>query len=635
MIIADNKQHTEFRQTNADAHRVTPIAFEPPALICHQAFWISPGLPQSDLAERREHVKEAIDGFILETARNIKSIVDHSVRLAPFVGNLAVLFSKVVDCKTLIFSNALFRSGDDTSVLNDQQRAITGIFDSDHRVVSILFHWTKLRVTIRFEMHGEYFVVTSLIEGLVADGKPTLAITLDQLARYNELSPHQATAVARYLYETIWNDFSQIIFPARQSPTSESIFFPIFVDARGLVVSTSVVSCDELKFAEPTAWPSGAKSLAEKCLPLLFPIGASRDRRYECSASYLLDGRAIYMTSLGPQIPEATARRRVPVTYLLCTHPSLSSWERGRIIDLVQLMGTSRLAALRDLSALRTAGRQLATLDRYILDARAEVPSSNDEARTAIRDAHDQFNEVTRKFNATTRTDYGISYRVERSRYYVSKFRSNISQLRMWSVEGFQKYDLFVEQRLGSTFDFIDRLGMRYGRASSSLSLLDEYYLSIQSNQIAERQREISQRQAATVDRETTISNAIQEIQKYGEFILIAALLPYYLLGLVSHILASHHAVKYWSVLIWAGCFYLAMRREYRKETTVDGGRQPAERALYGVLNRYYRSGTLAIVIGVCLTLWASQEFVAPIVRNALEDISHWLPLATDSEIQD
>jgi hypothetical protein len=637
MTFEANEQLLEFRQTNADAHRVTPTDFDAPALICHQAFWIAPRARQSMSAIWRVKIKRMIDSFLLATARNIQSHIDSDVRIEPRVGNVVVLFSNIAAAKHLV-PDPRFRLTDarlNYDILTDPERAI---FDSDHRVISIHFHWFGLQVKLRFEMHGEYFVVTTFIElaGTGARTLPKFGKTLDQLRRYDQLPSAEAIQITQFLYERIWDIFARAIFPSElfRSKANQKVFANIFADARGLVLSGETVAFDGIRFAAPTEWPTGAENLVKKYLPLLRPIGAERDRRYECSVSYILDGRAIYMTSLGPQIPQLAARRRVPVTYLLCAHPTVTEWQRGRIIDLVQLMGVNRLAALKDLSALRDAGRQLASLDQHIVTARDAVPTGDEEETAkAIRRAHDQFNMITGTFNAGTRTNYGILYRVERSRYYVSRFRSNIAQLRIWRLEGYQKYDLFVEQRLGSTFDFIDRLGRRYERAINSLSLLDEYNLSIQSNVIAKSQRDME-------SKETEISDRIAKIQRYGEFILIFALLPYYIIGLISHVLDSHHTIKYLTFAIWAATALLAAHRTFKEEKKIKPGPDENNQAAAdkkdeprNIFVRHYIKSAVGALIFVWAFIWVVDRFVTPFIDGkVIPAINH---STVDAELDD
>src|SRR5262249_41854438 len=124
-------------------------------------------------------------------------------------------------------------------------------------------------------------------------------------------------------------------------------------------------------------------------------------------------------------------------------------------------------------------------------------------------------------------------------------------------IEGYQKYTDFVEARLGGTFDFIDRLGRRYERGVSALALLDSYNFSIQSNEIAESQK-------GTVQQEIKISETIREIQEYGEFLLIAALVPYYVTALIGHVIGEDD-IHYVTFVIWTFAFVFAMYRAKEK----------------------------------------------------------------------
>lgn len=84
--------------------------------------------------------------------------------------------------------------------------------------------------------------------------------------------------------------------------------------------------------------------------------------------------------------------------------------------------------------------------------------------------------------------------------------------LRIGRVEGYQKYDQFIERRLESTFDFIERLGVRYDRASTVIAGVDQSFSTIQSSH-------------------TSLS--VENIQKKGEGILIGFLLPYYIVATI------------------------------------------------------------------------------------------------------
>jgi hypothetical protein len=128
MIVANDQPNADFRHTTADAHRVMPIDFDPPALICHQAFWIAPRTPQSELGKKRESVKEAIDDLFLATARYIKSTIDADVRIETRVGESAVLFSKIANAKTLAGEGPIHSDANkDIGPISYRQRAVQGV----------------------------------------------------------------------------------------------------------------------------------------------------------------------------------------------------------------------------------------------------------------------------------------------------------------------------------------------------------------------------------------------------------------------------------------------------------------------------------------------------------------------------
>lgn len=110
----------------------------------------------------------------------------------------------------------------------------------------------------------------------------------------------------------------------------------------------------------------------------------------------------------------------------------------------------------------------------------------------------------------------GLTFRIESSRYYVSQFRENIKFLGLRDFEGFIRYDHFIERRLGVTFEFIDRLGIRLARAKTDKQAIDQEFGSHQALHFSE---------------------TLMDIQRDGELILLSVLVPYYLMGTLSHIL--------------------------------------------------------------------------------------------------
>jgi hypothetical protein len=544
----------EYRRGNADAHRVRPANFRAPALISHQAFWIYSNRQQHRDKER-DRVKHIIDRVILQTANQANQRYDQDAYITPSIGGSDILFANIAFARRFLVNQSC-QSEDgrvDPARLNPAQRTV---FESDHRVVSLQFKWSGCEVTVRFEFLTEYFSITTIAEVAAC----TLPGMTGRIERLQNFDLDDVVSIKNELFEIFWRELTYDICP--ESLLADTAFAHIFADFRGVVLANDRLLA--MRDNEP---------FIEVLLPLL---GSSKSQQgYECSVSYMLGGRALYMTTLGPQLAAYADERRIPVTYLLSVSAASNRWQRGRLIDLIHTAGTGRLAALRDLAALRGAGNRLSGLDYHTSIARAAVSEHRQLAHSrhpmpdvakCINAAHARFNEVTESFNTTAQTDYGLSYRIERSRYYVARSLANTALMRIERVEGYHRYDEFVEQRLGGTFDFIDRLGRRYERAVGALSLLDGYHLTIQSNEIALSQNEIALSQAEEEAEEAAISEKTLEIQVYGEFILIAFLLPYYAVGLLAHIYedagpGAHQKIKILTYIIWTVAFGSAIYR--------------------------------------------------------------------------
>jgi uncharacterized membrane-anchored protein len=188
--------------------------------------------------------------------------------------------------------------------------------------------------------------------------------------------------------------------------------------------------------------------------------------------SYMLDGRAMYMSALAPQLPDSPDDERIPLEFIVYAHQhlpnnakkaSVNKWELGRLVNHLHRLGVLRLAALKDVKLLRDKGKRLSDLDSFIERARESVATDERNAMKSIQEAHNCFNSIAADFMKEANCD--LAYRIDRSRYYVSQVRSNVEFLRIKRLEGYQPYDQFVERRVGGEFDFIDRLGRRYERA--------------------------------------------------------------------------------------------------------------------------------------------------------------------------
>ncbi|MDB5069492.1 MAG: hypothetical protein JWM87_603 [Candidatus Eremiobacteraeota bacterium] len=173
----------------------------------------------------------------------------------------------------------------------------------------------------------------------------------------------------------------------------------------------------------------------------------------EHTAAQFLDGHVVYLSSLAAYrrwSANAGERPCEPLRYLL-VYPRRNRWQLGRLIERLHLLGSLRLASLKDLTILNGAGEQLRSFGVKV-----------DAAEKAAERGHSLNKDLA---NIGDGCDGGFLYRIDRSRYYVTTFRALRQLLRIRRIEGYQPYDEFVDQRVGSTWDSIDRLGDRWERA--------------------------------------------------------------------------------------------------------------------------------------------------------------------------
>jgi hypothetical protein len=518
----------DFYQMNAGAHRRRATNFGAPALTWHRAFWINvpysqdfPNFTIADLEAKREEaridLKNKIDEFIVR----FRNFVLTGARIGgtprcqihPTVGAKTFLFNRVVDSTDL----TPITNYDDLT--EAQREVLNDVLYSDNRVVVIEFNWEGIAATARIEFHTEYFSITTIAELKAVSGDMTeygelVAYLQSVNKRPSPADIVQADGLRKFFFFDFWDHRVALMAEdtALRDILTDDAFQNLFADFRGLVISNMTFKLQnepEFGQSEGLAW---GKQIDFKLLPLF-----TEAKNYECTASYMLDGRALYMTTLGPQLPEAQDWDLLPLQYIFYVHESdhqtgrhtiVSKWQLGRLVDRVHLLGTVRLASLKYLPQLREASTSLAGFDGYAKEARDD--RTGGISVRSLRRAHLQLANIAAKFGELTKTDTGMSYRVERSRYYVEQFNANLETLRIRRLEGYQRYDEFVRHRLGPVFDFIHRLGIRRERAINALSLLDQFQ----------------------------IDEDIRTIQAYGEVVLFGALVPYYLTNLAEHLVA-------------------------------------------------------------------------------------------------
>jgi hypothetical protein len=379
---------------------------------------------------------------------------------------------------------------------------------------------------------------------------------------FNELlSPSGSSSNDKREIGSILLDFRTIVIGDRPEISADGIhrFFrkPFSQDR----LSSSIIGTDE--YLPDANW---ASTILKAVLPFMeVPIEDSVPfSKYDFTASRFLDGRVMYITGLGPQPP----RESLPVPlYGIYYWSALSRWQIGRLVDRLNLLGVLRLAAIMDVENLRKVDTKIDDIELELAAVSKIFDSSEKGATDRLRGPRTQLDGIHKLFAeidapvgtpATPSTpetrplvDGGLEYRIERSRYYVKQWREGIKDLRILRIEGFQPYDSFVERRLGATFDYIHRLGLRYDRIKGETARLEQYYLA----------------QASVISQDTSVAvqRNIEDLQFGAELALWVALLPYYIGQIfINHIIfkeeKSRAAEILWTIL-WGGFLAIAAWR--------------------------------------------------------------------------
>jgi Protein of unknown function (DUF3422) len=565
----------DYHELNAGVHRASPKNICAPALIWHFAFWSRPELAREygDPSEVSK-VRDSIDKLFVELCRALRGDCDF-VEIFPTTANVHVLlFGSAVDHNTLepIKDDALSAREKD-------------IFASSRRNIGLQFKWQGLQIATRCEIHDEFVTFTCFAEFDEA-ARASADDQLNQNFRIayeyfnkKDKSAFEVEAIRDFLFRQFWTLFSDYITkfePVRKAIDSFGKT-DVFADFRGLILSDSVIKFADDSSAFNTSKPPTWGYLArETLLPILkLPKGA-RLRNYECAMNYLLDGRAFYMSALAPQLPEVEINERIPLEYIVYAPQNLvdrngyqigvNKRQLGRVVNNLHVAGTARLAALKNVRELHWVSSGLARIDETLQKAKdqvagfaPDVPSDEDY----VQKAHTELNKITRTFLDTTKV--GLLYRIERSRYYVNQFQNTAKHLRIKRLEGNQRYDEFVERRLGAEFDFIDRLGRRYERTTGSLAGVDQGYLLAQTKETQERVAKIAEYQSNVLKQTETTQDRVAKIQEWGEFALLAALIPYYLTHLLEPVIVETVRPTF-VVVVWASFLAFAAYRKFRDD---------------------------------------------------------------------
>lgn len=346
---------------------------------------------------------------------------------------------------------------------------------------------------------------------------------------------------------------------------------------------------------------------------------------HEFTVSTMLGGKILYVTALGVQPAESISASRVPLYSFIFTE-NYSGWHLGRLVQQLNYLETSRLAAMYYFTSFRVAAYSLREISRMIAVARrvyvedeesdAQVIDEKGEARWATR--LDNLESSIRSINLSfSQIDSGFKssfgYRLDRSRYYVNEFNAGLDFLDLGVVHGFQSYDAFVRRRLGPSFNSIESFYNQYLNVRSELSALTSF-------QDSERAQLV---EIETKDR----SQSLEELGDVADGALWGALLPYYTGSVLIHYMLNGENlgektngvlwISIWDVFAALG-LWLHIEKMKRKKSDSDIENQRRKIILYIFL--------INLVAIFLLYVWPEQKPIRVVV-NPSEAAGNTLPI--------
>jgi hypothetical protein len=250
----------------------------------------------------------------------------------------------------------------------------------------------------------------------------------------------------------------------------------------------------------------------------------------------MLGGRALHMSALGASHAAQSAMASSPVYFWILVD-ELSAWAIGRLIDDICQQGALRMAALYAYPELRHAAEYLHEADTTLVKAFAR--STTEEWSRLLEKSREYLVEADMALAPRDSSEGGVGHRIQRARYYIAQFVSGLPRLDISAVGDYQRYDTFVQSKLGEAFNFLHVLGDRHDRVRREERALME---QVRNERIA-------------------------GAQGLADLALLGALLPYYIGVILAHaIYGDIERIKsnFWLWCMFTGWLGFALRNEPR-----------------------------------------------------------------------
>lgn len=509
----------KFFEYNRGVHPNVPPRLSAPALNWHQAFWNYTKNGKSEDGKKIEPIDDLIELIISILNNQDADICDVN----------GIKYD--IACKKLIrFYNKSIEYVEHSWKLSEKGPSDQNPFRFGD--IQISFLWGGQLVKMSVYTHLEFSTLTVWLPAYKSGGSPERKglcrgeIANDVRKHLRSIMHHISSETtvkiekyldikgeiisqrdcANYLYSAIWAKFAKDFFETyyQYNGRKDSERIKSFADFRSVIIPDSLPFCPRDQLASESPVPhfpiqrftsAAARDTMRKVEDFL---KVESGTRVELTGSSFLDRIAVYGSSLGSENGDDShvGRGRSP-RYLMVIKPS-SRWQLGRLIERLNLLGTYRLAALRDLQQLNEASKGLRDAGRKLADLDAETIEDLDVYRKKYENQIIEFAKIGSDCTGS------LNYRVERSRYYVETFKRILPDLRIGRIEGFQPYDEFIRRRYGLVWDRINRIGIRRERLAQRFDFF--------SNRV-ETAEQVRQSKALN-DQNTASKNILQQIEK-------------------------------------------------------------------------------------------------------------------------
>lgn len=531
--------HPDVDKRVVGAHQRQIVPISSPSIVRHVCLWQS--------FENKEPI-QAADRLAAED--EFVARVYHRLTRLLASGEIAALTGSRLGGPHIAQSNLIEHDGESFVALfggfvrvNDPSRptAVEGLVADPYRSVRFAFRWRDMAIAISFESHHEFLLIAHHVEldhvrsgSIWTAGATTVAVgpTVAKLgqtahAPLRDLQPNDFDL----LYAGLWQALDERVLDVQ---ADDLRIGRLVMDSRGLVVRTARNSRTPRAQQTPLAQDSAVcRGLAET-----WPnVYRDESINTEFTVSGMMDGMALHATSLGHRVARQDGAASIPMRYIVL-HDLPNEFQTGRLLYRLNRAGAARVAATMHFEQLNEIGSALRRIEVPLADAlwSERKPDDDSAHREEVRKCIDD-NSVEMEKIAKREIDGSVPYRSERSRQYVVEFDRVVKDLRLVRVTGYQRYDEYVRQRLGSAFDYIGQLGERYTRAQTGIIELRQLQRTFQA---------------------LDGGRAIVGAQLTADIALFGILLPYYAASIADHLIGgSHHSLSkdlVWMLAVWFGC---------------------------------------------------------------------------------